>query len=420
MRSNGPIQRQENRLLIVAGETSGDQHAAHMLDEMLKRDPRLEVWSVGGERLKKAGSTQIVSLDELSVIGLMEVFKKAGSIVRAFRRVLRTVDRERISAAILVDYPDFNLRLARSLKKRGIRVYYYISPQVWAWRKNRIDQIRRDVDHMFVIFPFEKDLYEKAGVPVTYVGHPLLDEPFPEQSQGELRRHLFGPEDQGTSGSFRFIGLLPGSRESELTRLYPRMLEAFDLLKKEFTDLRAVVPQAPGLSDPLFEQYEARYPWTKDPNQFLRVRGRFREAVKSCDLVILASGTATLETALLGVPMVIVYIMNFLTYRIARQLVKVPAIGMVNLIAGNQIMPELIQDEATPKAIASYAGNILEHPGRFLEMKKDLSIVRQTLGSSGASEKLADCIIELMGSGKSRLAFREENQMLPVSGPLEK
>lgn len=395
MRNSSPVRRQENRLLIVAGETSGDQHGAHLLSELLKRKPGLEVWSVGGDRLKNAGSTQIVSLSELSVIGLMEVFRKAGSILRAFRRVLQTVDRNGISTVILVDYPDFNLRLARSLKKRGIRVFYYISPQLWAWRKSRIHQIKRDVDHMFVIFPFETALYEKEGVPVTYVGHPLLDEPFPQESQDGLRRILFGRSNEPETDS-RIIGLLPGSRESEVTRLYPKMLEAFDLLKKKFPELRAVVPQAPGLPDHLFEGFEGKYSWTRDPRHFVRVLHRFRETVKACDLVVLASGTATLETALLGVPMVIVYIMNSFTYHLAKRLVRVPAIGMVNLIAGKTIMPELIQEEASSQAIFLKVQEILDSQEIYRYMKEELEKVRLNLGSSGASGKLAAEILNLM------------------------
>lgn len=405
MRNSSPVRRQENRLLIVAGETSGDQHGAHLLGELLKRKPGLEVWSVGGDRLKNAGSTQIVSLNELSVIGLMEVFRKAGSILRAYRRVLQTVDRKGISTVILVDYPDFNLRLARSLKKRGIRVFYYISPQVWAWRKSRIHQIKRDVDHMFVIFPFEKTLYEKENVPVTYVGHPLLDEPFPAQSQVELRQNLFGPEAEKDLKDVRVIGLLPGSRESELTRLYPRMLEAFDRLKKDFPEIRAVVPQAPGLPDHLFERLEEKYSWTRDNQCFRRVFNRFRETVKLCDLVVLASGTATLETALLGVPMVIVYMMNPLTYHLARRLVRVPAIGMVNLIAGKTIMPELIQDDATSAAISLKVREIMNSPETYSLMKGELQKICLNMGLPGASGKLADGILQLMKEAQSSFSL---------------
>lgn len=388
-----------NKLLIVAGEPSGDQHGAHLLEAMKNLAPELKVWSVGGDRLEAAGSEQIVPLSDLSVMGLFEVLKKSGQIINAWKIILRTVDSEKIGTAILIDYPGFNLRLAKALKKRGLKVLYYVSPQVWAWRKGRIRTIRRYVDHMFVLFPFEKDLYEQHGVPVTFVGHPLLDEPFPLQTPKELARALFpdiAPEGSGPPEVL--LGLLPGSRESELTRLYPRMLKTFDLLIHEVPGVRAVVPQAPGLGDPLFEPFEQKYDWTQDPNCFRRVKGRFRESVKACDLVVLASGTATLETALLGVPMIIVYVMNPLTYRLARALIRVPAIGMVNLIRGKTVMPELIQEEATPAKMASLASEILSKPETLTMMKSELDQVRERLGIPGASETIAHRILEMMGS----------------------
>ena len=387
--AEGSRKGEQKKLLIVSGETSGDQHGAHLLSALKELDPEIDVWSVGGEKLRQAGAREIVGIERLSVIGLLEVFKKAGSVISAFRNVLRTVDKEKIRTAVLIDFPDFNLRLARSLKKRGVRVLYYISPQVWAWRKGRIHQIRRDVDHMFVIFPFEKTLYEEAGVPVTYIGHPLLDEPFPDESPETLRKRFFPQSDHaGDKGAF-VLGLLPGSRESEVTRLYSRMLEAVDFLRPHFPDLRVLVPQAPGLEDRLFLEREARFPWTKDPVSFHRIRGKFRETVKACDLVVLASGTATLETALLGVPMVIVYVMNPFTYFLARKLVKVSAIGMVNLIAGSTVMPELIQDAATPQSIMQELQGILASPIRLEKMKEELEKVKRKVGGPGASEELA-------------------------------
>ncbi|MHB1605632.1 MAG: lipid-A-disaccharide synthase [Leptospirales bacterium] len=386
------------KLLIVAGEPSGDQHGAHLLDAMRVLAPDLEVWSVGGDRLEAAGSEQIVPLSRLSVMGFFEVFKKSGQILGAWKTILRTVDTEKIGTVILIDFPDFNLRLAKALKKRGLKVLYYVSPQVWAWRKGRIRTIRKYVDHIFVLFPFEKDLYEQHGVPVTFVGHPLLDEPFPEQNPKELAHNLFpGMGSDHSEFPGVILGLLPGSRESELTRLYPRMLKAFDHLLREFPELRAVVPQAPGLEDQLFKSFEQEYEWTGDSNRFRRVRGQFRESVKACDLVVLASGTATLETALLGVPMVIVYVMNSLTYLLARALIKVPAIGMVNLIAGKTIMPELIQEEATPVRIASLAREILSNSKMLANMRNELDQVRERLGMPGASETIAHCILGMMG-----------------------
>ncbi len=381
------------KLLIVAGETSGDQHGAHLLSALKERDPEIAVWSVGGEKLRRAGARQIVGIEKLSVIGLLEVLKKAGVILSAFRAVLRKVDEEKIRTAVLIDFPDFNLRLAKALKKRGVRVLYYISPQIWAWRKGRIRQIRRDVDHMFVIFPFEKELYEEAGVPVTYIGHPLLDEPFPTDSPEGIQQVFFPDLGQSERKPSYVLGLLPGSRESEVSRLYPRMLEAVERLRPDFPDIRILVPQAPGLDDRLFFEHETRHFWTSDPVHFQRIRGSFRETVKACDLVVLASGTATLETALLGVPMVIVYVMNPLTYILARKLVRVPAIGMVNLIAGKTIMPELIQQEASPGNIAKNVREILIDPDRLDDMKKALQEVREKMGESGASGVLADGVM---------------------------
>ena len=382
------------KLLIVAGEPSGDQHGAHLLSAMKELEPSLRVWSVGGDRLKAAGSEQIVPLTELSVMGVVEVFKKAGRIYKVWKTILRKVDSEQIGTVILIDFPDFNLRLAKTLKKRGLRVLYYVSPQVWAWRKGRIKTIRKYVDHIFVLFPFEKDLYEQSGIPVTFVGHPLLDEPFPLKTPKEIARNFF-PEPPGASGFI--LGLLPGSRESELTRLYPRMLKALDLLLPDFPDLRVIVPQAPGLEDPFFEAFEKEYPWSGDSNRFRRIKGQFREGVKACDLVVLASGTATLETAFLGVPMVIVYVMNPLTYLLARALIRVPAIGMVNLIAGRIVMPELIQGNASPSSIRDQVKELLTHSETLDQMKRELETVRERLGVPGASEIIAGRMMEMMG-----------------------
>lgn len=397
-----------DRLLIVAGEASGDQHGAHLLERLKHLRPIIKAWSVGGERLKAAGSIQIFPQSDLSVIGLVEIAKKARLFWKAWDAILRTVESEAIKAAVLIDFPDFNLRLAKALKKRGVKVFYYVSPQVWAWRKGRIRTIRDTVDHMFVLFPFEKDLYERHGVPVTFVGHPLLDEPFPAQSGEEIRREIFGrPGSEDSTNPV--IGLLPGSRESEVVRLYPRMLEAFDEIRKTRPGIRALVPQAPSFEDAFFLSLESRYPWTRDRETFQRVRGRFREAVKACDLVVLASGTATLETALIGVPMIIVYVMNPLTYLIARLLIRVPFIGMVNLLAGRKIMPELVQGAATPSAIAGLVAEILDSPGMRERMKEDLAKVRAAMGDPGTSELLARKLLSLLDA-------EEPGQTLPLSG----
>jgi lipid-A-disaccharide synthase len=400
-------ERSPRNILLVTGEPSGDQHGARLYLALKEIDPSLVAYSVGGENLRKAGAEIVVDISELSIMGLFEVAKKLPVLLKAKNRILEAVRLHKIKTAVLIDFSGFNLRLAKSLKAMGVRVFYYVSPQVWASRKGRVRKIRELVDHMFVIFPFERDFYESEGVPVTFVGHPLLDESRPTEDAQTLKKRFFpGIEDLHASlgdGSLpRVIGLLPGSRESEVRYLYPRMLAAFDLLRKKFPGLRALVPQTPHLKESLFIPMESVYPWASNPDVFRRIPGRFREVTKACDLAIVTSGTATLETALLDVPMVVVYVMNAFSYEIAKRLVTVPAIGMVNLVAGvspegGTAMPELIQDAATPDRIFSEVCQIFSEPGRIEQMKKDLSRVQVSLGEPGASAKAAAEMARLLG-----------------------
>lgn len=400
-------QKDPENILLVTGEPSGDQHGARLYLALKKIDPSLVAYAVGGENLRKAGAGILVDISELSVMGLVEVAKKLPVLLKAKKRILEAVRLHKIKTAVLIDFSGFNLRLAKSLKAMGVRIFYYVSPQVWASRKGRVRKIREFVDHMFVIFPFERDFYEAEGVPVTFVGHPLLDESRPEEDSETLKMRFFpgiGPSDTKTSEipSPRVIGLLPGSRESEIGYLYPRMLAAFDLLRKKYPGLRALVPQTPHLKESLFLPMESIYPWASDPDVFRRIPGRFREVTKACDLAIVTSGTATLETALLDVPMVVVYVMNAFSYQIARLLVTVPAIGMVNLVAGvspegKTAMPELIQDAASPERIFAEVCQIFSEPGRIARMKEDLFRVQTSLGEPGASQKAAAEMARLLG-----------------------
>ena len=382
------------KLLIVAGEASGDQHSAHLLAEMKKLCPGLSCFAAGGSALEGAGARIVVPMERLSVIGLFEVASHLPRIYAAYRKILETVSAQGIGTAVLVDFPDFNLILARALRRRGVRIFYYVSPQIWAWRKGRVRTIRRLVDHMFVIFPFEADFYRTHGVPVTYAGHPLMDSNFlGESDKWALKRELAG------EGDFPILVLAPGSRQGEVGRLYPRMLAAYLRLRERIPTLRALVPESPSLPEAFYREIESRSGFGADREAVRprRIRGRFREVMGAGDCALVASGTATLETGLVGTPMVVVYALNRGTYRIARHLVKVPAIGMVNLVSGRTIVPELIQDEASPDRMAEEAFRILTDPERKALILKDLSALREILGSPGASGRIARQIIDMAG-----------------------
>lgn len=382
------------RLLVVAGEASGDQHGAHLLAEMKSLCSGMTCFAAGGPALEGAGARIIVPMERLAVIGLFEVASHLPKIYAAYRKILETVSREGIRTAVLIDFPDFNLILARALRRRGVKIYYYVSPQIWAWRKGRVRTIRRLVDHMFVIFPFEADFYRAHGVPVTYAGHPLMDSRFPgESDKGALKREFAG------EGEGPILVLAPGSRQGEVGRLYPRMLGAYLRLREKIPALRALVAESPSLSEAFYRDIEARsgFGADRDAARPLRIRGRFREVMGAGDCALVASGTATLETGLVGTPMVVVYALNRGTYRIARHLVKVPAIGMVNLVSGRTVVPELIQDEASPERMAEEAFRILTDSERKASILKDLSALREILGAPGASRRIARQIIDMAG-----------------------
>lgn len=376
-------------LLLVAGEASGDHHGALLLSEMKRLCPDLVCHAAGGPAIAEAGARIVVPMERLNVMGFFEVASRLPGVISSYRALLATVDREKIRTAVLVDFPDFNLLLARALKSRGVQIHYYVSPQLWAWRKGRVKTIRRLVNHMFVIFPFEEPFYQKHGVPVTYAGHPLLDEPFPDVStKKSLREEFLGA---GVSGPV--VALAPGSRPGEIRRLYPRMLAALSLLEKKQPGLKALVPIPPSVSDEVYRAIEKTLPHPP----VLRISGRFREVMAAADCALVTSGTATLETGLVGTPLVVVYVMNEGSYRLARWLVDVPAIGMVNLVAGRKIAPELIQEAATPQAMADHLWTLLSDGSARKRTLSDLQGLRQVLGGPGASARIARAIVEKSG-----------------------
>ncbi|MFP6662956.1 MAG: lipid-A-disaccharide synthase [Deltaproteobacteria bacterium] len=373
--SSGP------RVLMVAGEASGDLRGAELIEELRRRVPDLQLSGVGGERLRAAGMEILVSAEELSIMGITEVFAQAGTILRSYakiRRAIRGQNGARPDLVILIDFPDYNLRLARVAKRVGVPVFYYISPQVWAWRRYRIKTLARRVDRLAVVFPFEAELFTGL-TQVDFVGHPALETVRAERSREEVRADLGIPEGK------RLVALLPGSRNAEVASLLPSMLGALEqqdnvagVIALAGERLRPAVSEAGGGSLPM-------------------VVGSTWDLVAAADLVLLASGTATLETALLGTPMVVSYRLSALTYAIVRMLVRVDHIAMPNLILERRAVPELVQAEVSAERMAAEARAILDDPGRAAAMRADLAQVRERLGEAGAAGRAAAIAAGMLG-----------------------
>lgn len=371
-------------VMIVAGEASGDMHGAHLVREMLSIDPALKFYGIGGNKLRGEGVRLLADASEMAVVGLTEVISKLGRILKIMRMMKRSLDEQRPDLVILIDYPDFNLPLARAAKKKGIKVFYYISPQVWAWRKGRIGQIKQTVNRMAVILPFEVDTYGKEGFQVDYVGHPLLDMVKTDYSKTDLRKK-FGLADKIT------VGILPGSRMSEVAKLLPELLRAAKIMQKEIPEIQFVLP----LADTLEEKAVKDFMSSSDVNVKI-ISGQTYEVVSCADLALVASGTATLETALLKIPMVIVYKISMLSYMIGRMIVDVNNIGLANIVAGKTVVPELIQNDACGERIAREALAILKNENRKQEIIKELTAVRARLGEPGAAGRAAQIACDMI------------------------
>jgi lipid-A-disaccharide synthase len=375
------------RLLVSCGEPSGDLYAADLVRHLRARtEAPLDVFGLGGDRLQSEGARLLAHVRDLAVVGLFEVVSHLPHFRRIFRSLLTAVDQRRPDLAVLVDYPDFNLRLARALHARGIPVVYYVSPQVWAWRRHRLRAIRENVAHMIVIFPFEAKVYDDAGVPVTFVGHPLVDLVAPQRDRaGFLAAHGLDPARP-------VIAILPGSRRKEIAHNLPALAGAVRLLAERRPDLQFAAAVAPSIdAGPLRAGL---------PAQVALVEGRTHAVLSAAAAAIVASGTATVEAAILGTPMVVVYRLSALTYLLGRRFVKVPHVAMANLIAERRIVPELIQDAFTPEAVADAVLALLGPDGET--MRGALADVRRRLGAPGASERAAAVVSGLMGGQKNR------------------
>jgi lipid-A-disaccharide synthase len=379
--------QQEKRIMIIAGETSGDHHGARLVSEMAAQDPHLSFCGVGGHQMAAAGVEIIVDACRLSVVGITEVFSGLPVILREAGRIKRQMVRHRPDLVILIDFPDFNLHMAKFAKKQGIKVLYYISPQIWAWRRSRVKKIKKYVDHMAVILPFEADFYKAWQVPVTFVGHPLLDHYTMEDTGHNLSSFPAGE-------SKIVVGLLAGSRQSEIRRNLPVILEAAGKLADRMPGIKFVVSVAPGIDQKWVYQWIR--PW-QDKIDIQADPGKIAVVLRQCTLVIAASGTVTLEAAIFGVPMVIVYRISKLSYLLGRMLVKVDHIGLANIIAGKRVVPELIQDEANAEKIANKVLNLLSDKSQLADLRSQLRDVRNKLGAPGASRKTAEIAFCLMG-----------------------
>ncbi len=371
--------------MIIAGEASGDHHAARLVEELHKLNPDVRFRGIGGEQMRAAGVVTLVDSAEMAVMGLVEVlanYRFLKGVLERMRDELRNTPPDLL---ILVDYPGFNLRLAETAKECGIKVLYYISPQVWAWKKKRVFKIKELVDKMAVVFPFEVACYDKVGVPVEFVGHPLVDEVKSDYSRDAILNEL------GLDASRPVLGLFPGSRRSEVSRLLPLMLQSAKQIKAALPQIQFLMPRASTLPLELLQA-----PVDESGLDIKLVSGRPYDVMRGCDTIVSASGTATLEIGLMQVPLVVTYRMAPLSYAVFSRLVKLDHIALCNIVAGERIAPELIQKEATVGNITREALSLLQDKGRADAMRKRMGLIREKLGTGGASERIARLALEML------------------------
>jgi lipid-A-disaccharide synthase len=387
-------------VLMVAGERSGDIYGGELVTALRARIPELSVFGCGGEAMREAGVETLADANRLSMAGVTEVVTGLARAWRALGRLAREAARRRPALAVLIDFPDFNLRLAKRLRGLDIRVVYFVSPQVWAWRRGRLRQLRERVDKMLCIFDFEEKLYREAGVPVEYVGHPLVDRVRPRITREEFF------QTAGLDPAVTTVALLPGSRKREVAVHLPIMLDAAAQLRRRIR-VQFVTAVAPSLDLKWVEAISARSsePALAGGAKVIQVTGATYDALAYSELALVASGTATVEAAILGRPMVVVYRVSPLTWAVGKLLVKVPFYSMVNLLAEKAVVTELMQGEFTAGNLAAAAEFLLEHPEVRETMARELAAVRARLGPGGAIERAADAVARLLDPA-SRVSAR--------------
>ena len=374
------------RLLLSCGEASGDLYAGALTRELLAIDPALTVSGLGGPRFAAAGGRLVDDYREISVTGLTEWIPKLPRLLAARRRLVAAAEAERPDALILIDFSGFNFRLAPAIKRLGVPVIYYISPQIWASRPGRLATMHAIADRVLVIFPFEAAIYQQHGVPVEFVGHPLIDLAMPSATREAFLGALRLPPSAPT------VAILPGSRANEVSRILPDLAAAARLIRAAVPGAQFVVARAPHLNDRLFDAVGRDAVGAR----FALVEGDTDTVLASADVALTASGTATVQAALHDTPMVVVYRMAPLSYQLARRVVTLDTIGMVNLIAGERIAPEFVQDAFTPEAVAREAISLLTDTDRIARVRSGLASVRARLGGPGASRRAAEAILRLV------------------------
>ncbi len=376
-------------IFISAGESSGDMHGAELAKNIIKTAPKTKLHGLGGDKMENVGVKLIYNMLEVAVVGLFEVTKNMPKFIKIFKSTVKYIKNLKPDLVVLIDNPGFNLRLAKKIKKYNIPIVYYISPQVWAWGGKRIKKIKTLIDKMLVVFKFEEKLYLQNNINCKFVGHPLLDLVKAKMKKNEFKQK-FGLEKHSP-----IIGLFPGSREKEIQNHLPTLLKSAALIRKKYPRSYFIIAKSPGIKKEFYEKFLSKnYPYIKIINNYTY------DCINISDFCIVASGTATLETAILETPMIIIYKTSLLTYLMLKPQVKVPYIGMVNVIAGKKIVSEIIQNDFKPRIIADKVCAFLDNPSSLQDLKEELKEVKKLLGEGGASKKAAEEVMHLVQSSR--------------------
>jgi lipid-A-disaccharide synthase len=371
--------------LIIAGEASGDLHGSNLVSALKVLMPHARFTGMGGSRMREAGVETLFGIERMGTVGVIEVLGEFDHYYKVYRTLMKEIASGKYDAVILIDYPTLNLRLAKQGRRFDCPVFFFISPQIWAWRKGRIHDIRESVSKMFVILPFEEKLYLNAGVDAEFLGHPFVDMVHPSRAREQSReKYSLKPE-------VKTIGILPGSRLNEVNSLLDVMIQAGEKIRKELGSCQFLLPVADSIDPDLIRQRLG-----ENSLGIQLVEGETYDVMNSCDMLIIASGSATLEAGILGCPMVIIYKLNPLTYFLAQLLVKVPLVGLVNIVAEEEVVPELIQNKVTAENISAEVLKVLKVPEKAKAVRERLLKIRESLGEPGVMKVVAKRIADFM------------------------